>query len=115
MTIFTEEYRPVPSSDRVERVAVTPRPILISELVLLLLARSEHKDGITPEQIHLIFKRDGLPEHIHNDSLNSVYASMSGMMTSPRQWIEPVTTRRGRNVPYRITKTFVIFVMNHLG
>lgn len=97
---FTEEYRPGPR-DTVIRVAVTPRPILLSEIVLIEFSKVEQA---TPEDVHLKLTQAGLPEHIQNDSLNSVYASMSGMMTGPRKWLEPRGKHRGRRMPYAITE-----------
>lgn len=106
MTKFTEEYRKG-DNGKTERVAVTPRPLLLSEYVLLQFDREEHAEGVTPETIHrelrnLLLASD--PQHVTNSNLNSVYAAMSGTMTGPRLWLEPVTHRRGRNVPYRITE-----------
>lgn len=99
-------------------VPATTRPIKLHEVVLIVLNRRppEEDTGATAEELTLILMHEPLASSPNMPiGLNSIYASMSGMQTAPRQWIEPCDTytskvdgsvhpKRGRNAHYRITE-----------
>jgi hypothetical protein len=96
-------------------VPATTRPIKLHEVVLIVLSRrpAAGDEGITAEELTLILMHEPLAANV-SCNLNSIYASMSGMQTKPRQWLHPAETyvskgtgatmvKRGRNAKYRIT------------
>ena len=95
---FTEEYRPGPGDPR-SRKAATALAVRIRAAGV----RRGRAGGAEAIHLALIATYPDERNHITRSSLNSVYASMSGMMTGSRGWLEPVGPHRGRNTPYKIT------------
>ena len=97
-------------------VPATTREIKLHEVVLIVLNRATgdaHLDGISAESLTLLLMHEPLAQGLAC-GLNSIYASMSGMRTHGRIWIEPARYSPkkgglkpvvGRNAPYRITET----------